>query len=130
MYRCHKCGKKFTVPKTYHENRGLDLPPYEPVPICPHCHSSEFSKWEPNIEKCEVAQTLVNIIAALNRFQNNIADVFGNGFKNEDLEFAQELGAEFIDEIYYEFIPLSVSNAVRKATTKTDVDRIMLKLEG
>ena len=130
MYRCHKCGKEFTVPKTYNENHGLDLPPYEPVPICPHCSSTEFAKWELNIEKSEVARTLVNIVAALNRLQNNIADVFGNNFKNEDLEYAQEISAEFVEEMYDEFIPPAVSNAIRQATSTFEVDRIMLRLEG
>lgn len=73
---------------------------------------------------------LVNMVAALNRLQNNIADVFGDGFKNEDLEFAQEIGSEFIEEMYDGFISLTVSNAIRQATSTLDANRIMLRLEG
>ena len=124
MYRCFKCGKEFTTPNSYREEHG------EAIAICPHCSSTEFAKWEPNIEKSEVARTLVNIVTALNRLQNNIADVFGNNFKNEDLEYAQEISEEFIAEMYDEFLPSDVTNAILRATSSLDVDRIMLRLEG
>ena len=124
MYRCLTCGREFDDAKIIKEPHG------EEHGVCPHCSSSEFGKWKPNIEKSEVARTIVNVIAALNRLQNNIADVFGNNFKNEDLEYAQEILAEFIEEMYDEFIPLAVSNAIRRATSSLDVDRIILKLKG
>lgn len=124
MYRCFKCGKDFTTPNSYQEDHG------EPIAVCPNCSSTEFAKWEPNIEKSEVARTLANAIASLNRLQNSIADVFGNNFKNEDLEDAQGILVEFIEEMYDEFIPFSTFNAIRQATTSNDVYRIMLRLEG
>lgn len=124
MYRCLDCKREFTTPNSYREEHG------EAIAICPHCSSTEFANWEPKIEKIEVARTLVNMVAALNRLQKNIADVFGDGFKNEDLEFAQEIGSELIEEMYDGFIPLTVSNAIRQSTSTLDVNRIMLRLEG
>lgn len=124
MYKCMICNRNFNNPQSYREDHG------ETVAICPHCRSSEFQKWNAKIEKDEVAQTVLNVIAALNRLQNNIADVFGNNFKNEDLEFAQELCAEFIEEMYDEFISLSTSNVMRKVTSTTEVNRVLMRLEG
>lgn len=124
MYKCIDCGQEFSTPKSYREEHG------ESIAICPKCSSTEFDKWDPSVEKIEVARTLVNVVAALNRLQNNIADVFGNSFKNQDLEYAQEITAEFIEELYDDFLPNRFSIELRKATTSLDVDRIMLRLEG
>lgn len=124
MFKCLECKKEFSTPNSYIEKHG------EPIAICPHCRSLEFQKWDAKIEKDEVAQTVLNVIAALNRLQNSISDVFGNNFKNEDLEFAQELCAEFIEEMYDEFIAISTSNVMRKATSTSEVNRVLMRLEG
>lgn len=129
MFKCLDCKHEFDTPDTYEERHGLDTPPYESVAICPECKSTEFTEWESAVEKSEVTHTIVNALAALNRLHNNIDDIF-NGFKNDDIELAQGLLSEFIIEMYDEFIPSSVSNSLLKATTKLDVDRIILKLEG
>lgn len=129
MFRCHDCNKTFSEPNFYEESHGLDAPPYERVAICPHCESTEFDEWEPNVEKSEVASTLVYAIAALNHLNNNIDDVF-NSFKNDDLEKAQSLLLEFVEELYDDFIPSSISKDLLNATTQNDIDRIMLRLEG
>jgi hypothetical protein len=130
MFKCLSCGETFIDPEIYEETHGLDCGPYERVAVCPNCASTNFSEWEPNVEKIEVAQVLVNVAAALNRLQNSIADVFGASFKNEDLEHARDISIEFVEEIYDEFMPLAVSNAMRIATSTNDVNKILLNLEG
>lgn len=129
MFRCHDCNETFGEPKFYEESHGLDAPPYERVAICPHCESTEFDEWQPNIEKIEAARTLVNMLAALNRLKNSIEDVFGKCIENEDLEFATQLGVEFIEEMYDGFITSKTVDDLYDITTSYDVERIMLQIK-
>ena len=130
MFKCTECNAEFYAPEYYEETHGLDCGPYERVGICPECKSTDFKEWDNHVEKIDVARVLINTLANLNRLSNQIADVFGSSFKNEELEFAQEMCAEYIEEMYDEFIPFRISKIMRETTNTSEVDRIIEILEG
>ena len=130
MFRCHSCGKVFTEPNVYIEKHGLDTPPYEQVPICPHCSSSEFGKWEPNIEKSEVAEKLLTVIAALNRYIAGVEDLFGKSFSNYDLDTAYGAATEMIDEMYDEFISPTTTRNITKIRSNNEIKQVLAQITG
>ena len=73
---------------------------------------------------------LINTLANLNRLSNQIADVFGDCFKNDELEYSRELCADYIEEMYYGFITFRISKIMRETTNTSEADRIIEILEG
>ncbi len=130
MYRCHNCGKEFTTPNSYLEQHGLDTPPYEAVPICPHCASADFGQWEPTIDKDEVAVKMLTATAALNRYMAALQDIYGNLYSNDDLNTAYNCVTELIDEMYDEFICTATSVNITKIRTDNDINRILAQITG
>jgi hypothetical protein len=130
MFKCTECNAEFYAPDEYEETHGLDCGPYERVGICPKCKSTDYKEWDNHVEKIDVASVLISTLVNLNRLSNQIADVFGPSFKNEELEFAREMCAEYIEEMYDEFMPCRLSNKMRQAVTTSDAQRIIEWLEG
>lgn len=130
MFKCKDCGREFYDFSTYQETHGLDSGPYEDVAVCPECSSDDFTEWEPDIEKIEVASALVDVIVTLNHLHSELSDLFGKNFENEDLENARSISIEIIEEMYGDFISSATSKLLQNGTTDNDAEKILLKLEG
>lgn len=128
-YRCETCKKIFNSPKFYEERHGLDSPPYERVAVCPNCQSDNFYLFETTVEKIEVAEKLLPVIAALNRYSDSIKDVFGIQADNPD--FCE--GINTINELLYEmfsFIPVETERKISRLHTANEVERVLFYLKG
>ena len=128
IFKCTECGEEFYTPEYYEETHGLDCGPYERVGVCPKCESTDYKEWDDKVEKIEVADLLLKILAALNCLKNSISDVFGD-FKNEELEYAREICAEYVEEMYDEFIPRRISEMMREIVNSSDAEQITRILE-
>lgn len=124
MFRCLTCGKEFNDAKIVVEPHG------ERHGVCPHCSSSEFSEWEPNIDKSEIAAKALELIAALNRHFDNLKDLFGNSFSNDDLDETYGVALETIEEMYGDFVTPEISKAIRNMRTQNDINRVLTRLTG
>ena len=124
MFRCLNCGKEFDDAKIITEPHG------ERHGVCPNCSSSNFNEWDPQIEKSEVAATLLEVIAATNRYIDNVKDLFGHLATNADLDVIYGLAEELIEEMYDEFAAPAIVNAIRNMRTNNDIHRVLACLTG
>ncbi len=128
MYRCDTCKRSFDEVQIIEETHGLDCPPYEKVAVCPYCQSTDFSEFNPMVEKLIVAEKLLEVIAALNRYTSSLKDLYGVQISNDDLENALGTAADFVSELY-EFLPAAVDNAIIHTCTEDDAAKILKFLE-
>lgn len=129
IFRCNTCEKAFNSPEFYEEAHGLDAPPYERVAVCPVCNSSDFILFERDIEKIAVAERLLPVVAAFNRYFEDIKDVFGVASVNNDFSEGYEMLTEFINEIF-SFITVEKQREILKMNTQNDTQKVFLYLKG
>lgn len=129
MFRCNVCNKMFSTAKFYEEKHNLDTPPYERIAVCPMCDKTDFYEYEPYIEKSEVAEKLLIVMAALNRYWADVSDVFGEGCRNENFDNGISTLNEFINELI-PFLSVESEKMILKMRTENDIEKIMLNLRG
>ncbi len=126
---CTDCNKHFCFPEIYQENHGIDSPPYERVSICPNCKSSNFIEFNAFVEKIEVAERLLDATFLFNRFINELKDIFGVNFKNENLFEAKAMLSDFICEMF-DFLPQNIERKIVNVDTQKGLEEILLYLKG
>lgn len=129
MFKCKDYNRCFGEPHYITETHNLNCPPYEQIDVCPHCKSSEFIPFDPAVDKLVVAEKLLDIIVALNRYDESVKDVYGIRASNVDLDYALRTAAEFVSELY-EFLPAVIDNKIIHANSENDTEKIISFLEG
>lgn len=128
-FNCNACKKHFDAPKFYEEKHGLDTPPYERIAVCPYCYSSDFSEFDTAVYKIDVAERVLNSIAFLNKFGDDIKDIFGSSFENSDFNEGLGLLTEYIDEMF-DFITVQKSREILNLRSQNDIEKVLLYLKG
>ncbi len=126
---CKDCNKHFRLPEFYDENHGLDNPPYERVSVCPNCKSSNFIEFNDFVEKSDVAERLLDAILLFNDFINEIKNVFGMNFKNENLFDGLGVITDLIYEMF-DFLPQNIEQKILNLNTRKELEVILLYLKG
>ena len=126
---CNGCNRYFDEAKIYCETHGLDNPPYERVAVCPRCDSDDFIKFEPCIEKLEVAERLLTAVKSFNLHIGSLEDVFGIEMKNCELTDGVEMLIEFICEMF-DFLNVDKVKKIFDMTTDNDLQGILKFLKG
>lgn len=126
---CKGCRRMFDVPKFYDESHGLDSPPYERVAVCPRCDGDDFLRFDPVIEKIEIAEKLLPAIMHLNRYMRDLNNVFGGEIKNTDLLEGVGIMAEEINEMF-DFLPPEIEKKIFEMDIQGDCERMLMYLKG
>lgn len=129
MYRCNCCNKVFDTASFYYERHNLDSPPYEKIAVCPYCEGDNFDKYDISVEKIEVAEAILPIIAALNRYCLGLKDVFGADCINSDLNDGFFGLCEFVSELF-PFMSTEMEKQMMNINTDKDVANFLLCLRG
>ena len=126
---CNDCGKFFDKAKIYQERHGLDAPPYERFAVCPRCGNSDFVEFETCIEKFDVAEKLVNIIALINRHYDDLKNIYGSGISNEELDLAQGVLAEMMCEMF-DYMDANMQKSLFRIRSVNDANGFLAGLRG
>lgn len=126
---CRRCKRYFDAPKYYEEKHGLEYPPYEKIAVCPKCESDDFSKFDSYIEKLEIVERMLPVIVKLNRYNNELMDVFGNKISNKNLSDSLEIIIELVIEMF-DFLEVDMQRKIIKIDNDTDMKRIYTYLVG
>lgn len=126
---CRKCRKLFDDLCIYGEKHGFDYPPYERIAVCSKCGSTEIETFNTFIEKSEVLEKVLPAIAALNRLDGELKDIFGSGASNNNLAEGLGLVNELVSEMF-SFIDVGIERKILKMLTEKDVDNIWIYLKG
>ena len=128
-YFCKDCYKFFDNPNYSDEKHGLDSPPYERIPICTNCGSSNFVIHKNFIEKIDVAEIILPVAMYLNRYCNALKDIYGGSIRNEELSTSVEIIVEAISEMF-EFLDNDVDREILKMSSESELQRILMRLKG
>ena len=71
----------------------------------------------------------MNSIAFLNKFGDDIKDIFGSSFENSDFNEGLGLLTEYIDEMF-DFITVQKSREILNLRSQNDIERVLLYLKG
>lgn len=126
---CNNCKRFFCEPKRYEERHNLDAPPYEVIFVCSKCGSGDFCEFETDISKFEVVEGLLRVTAFINRYVENLKNLYGINLKNEELDEASGLINEMICEMF-DYMDIDVKKKLFKIRTKNDVEQILVRLRG
>jgi len=128
IYRCLDCEKFFNnavASREYHSRDDFA----EVVALCPHCSSSNFEVFKPEVPKIDIAERLLLSVKELHILKNSIKGVFGGNFENRALEEA----TGNLTELFFELFPFTDSRtdmAVLSVTTDREISAIMEKIGG
>lgn len=111
------------------EKHGLACPPYERIAVCSKCGGTEFERFNTFVEKSDVLEKVLPALAALNRLDGELKDVFGSGSSNENLAEGLGLINELVSEMFT-FIDVSTQRKILKMVSEKDVDSIWIYLKG
>lgn len=82
MFKCNSCNETFDVADFYTERHGLDTPPFEQIPICPHCGSEFFHEQKPPIKdsmpRTKVIELVLEAARQLNLFDEGMCGLLKN----------------------------------------------------
>lgn len=126
---CRECRRLFDDLMFYGEKHGLECPPYERIVVCSKCGSTEIEAFNTLIEKSEVLEKVLPAIAAFNRLDGELKDVFGKGSSNSNLVEGLGLINELVSEMF-SFIDVGIERKILKMLTEKDVDNIWIYLKG
>lgn len=126
---CNHCKRFFCEPKRYEEWHGLDAPPYEMVVVCSKCGSDDFSEFETDVSKFDIAEGLLCVIAFINKHVADLENLYGVNLKNEELEQAAGLLNEMLNEMF-DYMDIDMQKKLFKISTKNEVEQILMCLRG
>lgn len=126
---CRDCHRYFDEPKFYEEKHGLDNPPYQSIPVCSVCGGDDFLKFNSFVEKIDVAEKLLPIIMTLNNLISSLKDIFGNEFRNDNLNFSIETAAEMISEMF-EFLDADMQKRILAIDNDSKLNMVLRYIKG
>lgn len=129
MFFCRDCGDMFDTPSSYEERHGLDLAPYESVAICPHCGSDNFSEFESSVEIIEIAEHMVPMILGLNKYVNELENLYGTEIKNSNLLDCIDSSTEFLADLF-DFMDIDLQRKLLKMKNENEADKMLMRLRG
>ncbi len=128
-FRCNDCNAFFKNADFYDEKHGLNNPPFEKIPICPRCKSSNFTSFNLKMDKFDICEKLLPAIARINAGISQIKDVFGQKSNNENIEDGVAMLIQLLSEMF-DFLSVDIERKIFACITEKDVERLFYYLKG